>query len=370
MKTTPTVAVLLLLFGAFLVSAAVEAPPTPPEETRVVLRISRDFLQELIGQEFDRDEPIDTTSSGTQVNGSAHVSGTVNVKLKPTETESDFNLLVDGQATTQMVATRRPVCVSLHGAAEFHACRQIVLDRDALSFTAGPVEITACYHSELDRIDSFRGGLTGALVRRLAKPIVVRSLPEGDRTARDQIRDEVAKNLQEETDKPLPALNQVAQLVRHGEQLLKDTDSPLTELEYYRAATSEALLLSVGHKGRRIPALSASEELKAPVELWIRADLVLEEKDAINFLLKGEKLRKAVESHWKAIKPLVERDLPRRAAKLADLFDGEENIKIRTRSDPSLNVPPTHRRWLIIMFGGEHLRRLKEQLSGLAPAAP
>jgi hypothetical protein len=351
MKTAPGVAVLILLSGSWLPFAAAETAPSAPEETRVVLRISREFLQELIGQEFDRDEPIHTTSSGASVEGSAHVGGTINVKLEPQEAESVFDLLVDGKVAAQMVATRRPVCVSLHGDADFHACRRVALDRDTLSFSAGPVGVTACYHSELDRIDSFHAGLTGALIRRVARPVVVRSLPDGDRSARDELQQEVAKSLQEESDKPLPALNRVAQLARHGEQLLHDVDSPLAQLEYYRAATADALLLSVGAKQQRIPALSISEDLKAPVELWIRADLVLEQKETINFLLRGDKLREAVEAHWKAIKPLVERDLPRRAPKVAGFFEGGDNIKIGTRSDPSLNAPPTHRRWLIIMFG-------------------
>src|SRR5580700_4912158 len=109
----------LVVLSAMHLVQGVEAEAQQPAgilpETKVVLRISREFIHELTGKQFKRDAPIDKTAFGAKVEGSAHVDGTFDVKLQKSDNASDFDLLVNGEVLTQVVAAKRPVQVYAHG---------------------------------------------------------------------------------------------------------------------------------------------------------------------------------------------------------------------------------------------------------------
>src|SRR5438105_1979884 len=116
----------------FVLGAPVSAQPSKPlPETKIVLRISREFLQELTGSEFQHDEAIARSIAGAEVQGQARVDCTFEVKLRPSETESAFDLTAHGTLATQLTATRRLVQVNLHGLAPFDARRRIDFNGNA-----------------------------------------------------------------------------------------------------------------------------------------------------------------------------------------------------------------------------------------------
>ena len=163
------------------VQAEAQEPTKSLPKTKVVLRISRQFIRELTGKQFERNEPIAKYSNGATVQGCAHAEGTFDVKLQKSANDIDFDFLVKGEVSTQVVATRRLVQVLGHGVAGFTGRQRVVFDGNA--FTGQSVEINATYHYSLDRACSFRGGLSGSLTRGIALRTARRNLPEYEQEA-------------------------------------------------------------------------------------------------------------------------------------------------------------------------------------------
>ena len=173
----------------FFLPAAAQEPAQPLPETRIVLRVSDKFIQRLVGVHFQSDQPINSNAGGVLVAGSAHVAGKFRVVLHESTTESDFDVHVHGDIQMQLTATRRPVVVQAHGSAPFTVRRRVVHQGD--DFSAQAITIGVNNHFTLDDICSFRGGLTGAITRQVARPFARRGLADGDRQADTEIRGSV-----------------------------------------------------------------------------------------------------------------------------------------------------------------------------------
>ena len=328
MRFAPCVVVATLLLSG------VSAQAQSPGETPVVLRISRDFVHQLIGIRFQRDQPVDANEGEVAVQGSAHVAGKFDVTLHKSENESDFDLTISGEIQTQLTATRRPVVVGLHGAAPFEARRRIVFDGH--KFTGCAIQIDVANRFEMDDLRTARGRSFGPVIRSLAGPIVRKGLQDGDRQAETQIRTEVAKAIEEETDKLLKVLNRMEPAVVHAKELLAvKLKKKGIDIHVYRAATSEHLLLGIGGPKQtfpRLPELLPAQ--KAPVELWI--DEALVNKDVrLRFL----------NDHWKDLKKEVHDQLVRRHPAVAAAVEKKvgESVEIDI-----VHVPGT--RWHVVTF--------------------
>jgi hypothetical protein len=291
--------------------SAAQESAAPLPETKVVLRVSRKFISQLIGVGFKHGEAIDSTTRGVTTQGNALAEGTIDVKLHESATESKFDLQVQGEIVTQIASTSRPIQVYAHGVAQFSTSRRIAFD--GATFTAEPLSIEVRNHFSLNEIRQARGGPAGPLMRGIARPFVRRGLADGDYQAEDQIRTRLSQALGEQTEKLLVALNKVKPLLDQGEKLLIEQKIlPGEGLRHYRAATREHLYLSVGRPDHRIPTLpTLDESQRAPVELWIaktedrRAEVAL-----------------AVLGQWRDFQPLFAEQLRRRAPDLAKGING------------------------------------------------
>ncbi|HEV3238262.1 MAG TPA: hypothetical protein VGZ25_14825, partial [Gemmataceae bacterium] len=192
------IASLASIVTPFLAAHAQE-PGKPLPETRIVLRVSGKFIQGLLGVRFQRDEPIRENVNGIAVTGTARVAGKLHVRLHESNTESKFDVLVRGEVLSQLTATRRPVAVLAHGTAPFSACQPIV--HQDHQFMAQTPTMDVRNHFTLDEIRSYRGGLTGALTRRIARPFVRRGLADGDSLADEKIRTKMTPVLETELGK-------------------------------------------------------------------------------------------------------------------------------------------------------------------------
>lgn len=327
-----------MALGACLAAlvGGIEAQEAGPPRTLVVLRISREFLVKLTRQQFSQDEPIDTSALGATVVGSAHVDGNYQVRLQKRPTESDIDLQVRGDIATQMVVTRRPVRVCLHGAAPFEASRRVVFDGRA--FTAHAVCVNACYHAFLDDISTLHGGPAEPVVRRLARPIVLRNLPEADATANRDIRSQVARSVTEETDPLVGVLNEIVyvhvQLVEYLRR--KGMNIEIHPLAF--ATTDESVLVGAGFAPGEAPALPAEADAPhAPVEIWVRHRIPLASRPLLE--LARPKLRE----DWAKIRPKITERIARHSPRLAQLFS-------ETGHEVDLDPIAADRDWHVIRF--------------------
>jgi hypothetical protein len=296
----------------FLQSVRIEAqqPAADLPETKLVLRVSREFIHELTAKQFKRDEPIEMDFTGTVVTGSAQANGTTDVRIKASDNSCDFDLIVNGQVTTQLVATSRSVQMNFRGCAPFKGRRRVVFDE--IFFSGRKVEVEATYHSTLDRICSFRSGLIGVLVRGASKSMIRRSLAEDDLKADDEVRTKLTAAIEKESDGFLATLNKVGSIVKQGEELLREEKLlSARSVQHYLAATERSLYISVGppqHQIARLPRLRASE--REPIELWV----------AIRKEGKPDRFSPILE-HWKLVKPFILSRIAKQSPESAKILD-------------------------------------------------
>jgi len=304
------IASLAAIVTPFLVAHAQE-PGKPLPETRIVLRVSGKFIQGLLGVRFQRDELISENVNGIAVTGTARVAGKLHVRLHESDTESNFDVLVRGEVLSQLAAKSRPVVVLAHGSAPFSACQTIV-HQDPL-FMAQTLTMDVQNHFTLDEICSCRGGLTGALTRRIARPFVRRGLADGDRQADKKIRTEMTPVLETELGKFVVVLNKISPLVKKAHELIiLEYKAPPDGERFYRAATKEHLLISIGEPNQRIPRLpNLDNDKQAPLELWI----------GVARNASAEARRKFILQNWRLITPFLRAQLQRRLPQLTKELD-------------------------------------------------
>jgi hypothetical protein len=241
-------------------------------ETKVVLRISREFIREITGKQFERDEPIAKNSFGVLVQGIAHAKGTFDVKLQKSSNAIDFDFLVKGEVLTQVLGTRGLVQVQGHGVAGFTGRRRVVFDGNA--FTGQALEMSATYRSSLDQAYSVRRGLIGSLTRGIALRTARRNLPESNQEAENELRNRLTNAIEKETDQILVTMNKVGPLLKKGEEILRDQKVlSASSVQHYLATTEEDLYLSIGPPEHRIPILPKLDSTKrGPIEMWIAVE--------------------------------------------------------------------------------------------------
>jgi hypothetical protein len=305
----------------FLQQLPVEAQQPAPDlpETKVVLRISREFIHELTAKQVQRDVPIDMNSNGVAVTGTAHAEGTTDVKIQASDYACDFDLVLNGLVSTQLVATDRSVRIHLQGTAPFSARRRIVFADDA--FTGHKVEVDTSYRSTIGAICSSRNGLIGEMVRTTATWRTRRVLPEEDLHAADEVRFRLSAAIEKETDELLTTLNRIGSIVKQGEEVLREEKLiSARSVQHYLAATERSIYISIGppeHRIAKLPRVSASE--RAPIELWV-AIKKPGKKDAFSPIL----------ANWKLVKPLILPRIAKRSPETAKILD---QVQVRTVED-------------------------------------
>jgi hypothetical protein len=302
-------------------------------DVKVVLRLSRAFLVNLTRQQFAQDQPVNTTSEGATVEGTAHAAGQYGVALRPSDQAAEFDVTVTAEVTLQLNVTRRPVCVALHGFCPFQGSRRVAFD--GKTFTAQPVQVGACAFTAIDAIDTFRHGPFSPLIRRVARPAVARRMPEASRTTEQEIRTLVGTQMRDETDRILEVLDVVAAL--HTATVKKLAEHGIRPVEDHisLAATEEEILAGVGFaRGQPCRMPAAAGPMQAPVEIWVHHKLKPVEKLLIAFL----------GAEWqKRVKPQVRDRIAVHSPELAKrLDDVQEDLQFVTLAgDPD---------WLVIRF--------------------
>jgi hypothetical protein len=296
----------------FLQGIPVDAQPPTGQlpETKVVLRISREFILELTGKQFRRDEPIHKKTFGAIVEGTALVTGRFDVGLQRSDSAAEFDLLVNGEILTRWTATSRAVQVYAHGFAAFQGRRRIAFDGNA--FTGQAIDMGATYRSDIDRICSFRTGPFGELSRDIADPLARLRLPRADGQAENQIRNELSTAIEKDTDHLLLAMNKVGPLLKQGEEILRQEKVlSASSVEHYLAATEQHLYMSLGPPGHRIPELPRLDvSQRGPIEMWI----------AIKKVSTGDSLTPVLK-HWELVKPFVLQRIARESPELVKIVE-------------------------------------------------
>jgi hypothetical protein len=347
---TPTRLMTLLAAVAAAGPAVAEQPEPPdPNRPKVVLRMSRAFVESLTRQTFDEVTPVATTQKGATITGTTRVSGGYSVAFLKSQTEAAFELHVNGVVDADLGVARRPVCVQLDGHAALTATRRVSFD--GVTYAGGPVAVQACYQSTLEGVGTLRRGLLSPVIRRVARPIALRALPEADRAASGEVRTRTRDKVLEETDPVVEILNAVHVVRKEVTDKLRDRGLGLpAEDRPALATTDDALLSGFGFPAGSPPTLpAAAGGPSAPVEIWVYHPLTAAQRLAL------ERARPEVKTAWEEkVKPRLAAQLARHSPELARrLEDATHEVDIDVAGAP-----------------GWHRIRFFKELHSAAPAAP
>jgi hypothetical protein len=263
MKRFP-VALSLVALVFSLTPGSVRADDDELKETRIVIRISREFLRRHLNPTVDSTRPVDRMLFGAHVTGTSETHGKTTIDLQAHQDGADFTLRFSGETVNRTVATRSPVRVYSTGRTTFDATR--IVRFDGVRFTAEPSRVESAHGSTTDQI-CVPGGLRGRIAYRRASEQVARNKPRADAIALSENCELVMARFDDETDKFVKELNGIVPLERTVALFVPKARDYVNHLE----TTPDYLLASPGPKDAVIPVLpKESLRLKAPVEIWLK----------------------------------------------------------------------------------------------------
>ena len=251
--------------------AVTNALTTPADdgskETKMVLRISKDFIRQHAPPVVEHVAPINKCLFGSRVTGTASTRGRPAVTMDTDHSKPVFTLHFKGTTTTKTVASKHPVKAYNTGVAVFDVHRQIRFD--GMQFSEGPESIEATYASTLDCLAT-PPGLRGRIVRKFALPQIEEMKPKADAIALADTKASVLEAFGKHSDELVSDLNKRLPW-KQTVALIMPQDSQLTG---QFASTRDWILASPGTKEAGIPELPEEEaRVQAPIELWIHGKL-------------------------------------------------------------------------------------------------
>ncbi len=258
---------LLTLMGIAVSNAPTVAdePKSDGNETRIVLRISRNFIRKHQTPTIDETSPVDMCLFGARVTGTAHTVGSTSVTLETTAQDSVFTLHFKGRTETQQVANHPPVAVYSAGKTYFDAVREIHFD--GIRFITDPPTIAANGTNVITGLDAPRGPIRGPIIRKRAWVEIERDKPASDEIGIEEVKRKVAADFNAETDQLLTRINGIVPYEKMIGFLVPRTTGWVTHL----GKTKNYLIISPGPKEAKIATLPKdAQQMRAPMELWIK----------------------------------------------------------------------------------------------------
>jgi hypothetical protein len=259
-------ALLLILIGLVATGPRIQAQERPGDakQTRLVLRISKEFISQHRLPIIEETSPIDMCVFGSHVTGTAHTVGQTSVNLETNETDAVFIFQFKGRTDSQQVAIRRPVVVCSSGTTDFDTRRAIHFN--GVRFTADPATIDARTCTTIDSVET-PPGLIGRVVQRIAWQRIDQTKPAADALASKDVKTKVLSSFDKETDRLVKELNGLVPYEKTIAYLIPDTRGWITHL----GTTKQYLIISPGPKEAAIATLpKEGQRMRAALEIWIR----------------------------------------------------------------------------------------------------
>jgi hypothetical protein len=251
--------------------AVTNALTTPAEdgskETKIVLRISKDFIRQHAPPVVEHVAPVNKCLFGSRVTGTAFTRGRPALTMDTDHSKPVFTLHFKGTTTTKTVASKHPIKAYNTGTAVFDVHRQIRFD--GMQFSEGPEAIEATYSSTLDGLAT-PPGLRGRIVRKFALPQIEEMKPKADAIALADTKATVLEAFGKHSDELVSDLNNRLPW-KQTVALLMPQD---TQWSGHFASTKDWILASPGTKEAGIPQLPEEDsKLGAPIEVWVHGKL-------------------------------------------------------------------------------------------------
>jgi len=232
-------------------------------QTTVVLRISKQFIQEHAPPAVEESSRVDRCLFGAHVTGTATTRGRPALTMATDHNQPVFTLHFKGSTSTRTVATKPPVRAYNTGVGQFDVHREIRFN--GTEFSEGPESIEASYSSRLEGLGT-PPGLRGCLVRRFALPEIARTRPRADAIALNDMKASLLEAFGKHTDKLVDDLNANVPWKQSLALLVPQQSGWVSHF----ASTDDWIMTSPGPADAKVPELpEEAADAKAPLELWV-----------------------------------------------------------------------------------------------------
>lgn len=159
----------------------------------IAVRVSGDFLDQVVGREVSRTEPVKDVILGTSLTGTAVMTGNVSAKLIPSETTAQVEVNLTGTVDTKNNGVNGPVRLKSVSEGKVSLTRLLTINENGVDFgeTESDVSITTKITDMTAKSD---------LALRVGKKQSAKKKPEADRIAKEKLRRRVTEQFEAEMD--------------------------------------------------------------------------------------------------------------------------------------------------------------------------
>jgi hypothetical protein len=318
-------AFVLILCGSWSIANAQTPATAARVETPIVLRISKQLVEELTADDFVVDLPVSDQFGNLPIDGTIKTRSKVNITLLTSNKSATCLLSARGQAHAMLTASKGPITVQGQAWIPYHVETQVTFD--GTKFKAHPITSRVRVCTQIDGIYTRRNGPLGRMFRRIAAQTIDEAKPRLDAHLYQQARHKFEVELAAVAADLVAQLNSTNKLDR----MIANHFPESSNWNYHVSSTDKIIFAAVGPKNAVIPNFRtlANGAMQAPMDLWIRT--TWEETAVINAALV-----------WKSTHELLKHALP---AKVADAL--ADDITLATEGN-----------WFVVTVGRGAFPRL------------
>ncbi len=265
---------------------------TLSRDTRVVVRVSTDAVDNLTNDKIREQFPIDEEVEGARFTGTLEAVGDVRVLINPEAPEGTFTVRVEGETTDVLSGVKPPVQFEGTGVGSFTAIQRMRFN--GREFEALDLHVEAEHETTIGSVEPLPGTPLGPTVRLVAARAARKALPALDEAARERIRETVAERVSGMVEETVAELNRMNRFDETISILHPEADD-----WKIRVASSDsyvqAALVPEGGTPPTLPEIA--EDDPVGIEVWLR-------------LTRSERTAVRIAHHWDAAHSLFRRYIP------------------------------------------------------------
>ena len=162
-------------------------------QPNIAVRVSDDFLSQVVGRDIARTEPVSDVILGTSLTGTAVMTGAVSSKLIPSESDAQIEINLAGKVETKNDGVNGPVRLKSESEGTVSLSRVLTVNGSGIEFsdTTSDVSLTNKITDMTAKSD---------LALKVGKKQSVKKKPQADRIAKEKLRRRVTEQFESEME--------------------------------------------------------------------------------------------------------------------------------------------------------------------------
>ncbi len=175
-------------------------------ESNMQIIVGQELANKVIGRPVHEVNPVDEVILGTHLTGSSLLVGQLQCRFVPNSHSAQFNLIMDGDFSSDNIGHNRGVRLTSRGNANVHVERRVTIANDGFlggeRLVAGPTCIDTDFCSTIDSISH-----RSQLVRKIAVKRAAKTKSQADAIAEGRLQRRITNQFTRQVDEQLAETN-------------------------------------------------------------------------------------------------------------------------------------------------------------------